>query len=283
MRPFGLDFLDDEDDLLLMTSQRRRSGGASAFSPLQLPNLRIWIEVNLSVTGLNDNDPITTALDLSGLGNNMGQAVVANKPAYRTNALNGFPVAEFTHTVPADGHWMTSAYSPSDENAAAVTFAAVFLTNNPADSEIMLWAGNVNGNGFGTEDEISLNLGDLGGGNNINVCYGGINQGPESIFSPFNSAAFHIGVGTFDQLTNDLATKSPTIRVDNVDGVNNTGTTTNNYANYEGQTWWGKPSAGGTITRVWNGQMAALVVCAAALTGAQQSQLYNFWHTKYGI
>jgi len=280
------DYLYDDDDfeLLMLGQQRRRAGGAAAFSPLQLPSLRIWIEVNLSVTGLNDNDPITTANDLSGLGNNMTQSVAANKPAYRTNALNGLPVAEFTHLNAADGHWMTSAYSPADESAANVTFAAVVQTNNSADSEIALWAGNTNGNGFGTEDEINIGLGDLGGGNNMNSSYGGTNQGPESVFSPFNdNVGYHIIIGTFDQLTNDLATKNTIFYFDGVAQTTGSGTTTNSYATYQGSTFWGKPDAAGAIIRVWNGRMAALVVTASVLTGAQATQLYNFWKAKYGL
>jgi|SRR5215813_2984256 len=278
------DFDFEDDDILLLASQGRGKTSAPApFSPLQLPNLRIWIEVNLSCPTLNNNDPITTANDLSGLGNNMGQSVVANKPVFNTNVLNGFPVATFTHTVPTDGHWMTSGYSPANESAPNVTFAAVFATNNPADGEIMLWAGNSAGNGFGPEDEISLSLGDATLGNLIAASYGGVNQGPESSFSPFNSTAFHIGVATFNQMTSDGATKAPTITVDGTGGTNNTGTTTNNYANYEAATFWGKPDASGTITRVWNGQMAALVVCAAALSAAQVTQLTNFWKAKYGL
>jgi hypothetical protein len=148
----------------------------------------------------------------------------------------------------------------------------------------MLWAGDPNGNGFGTEDEISLGLGDLSGGNLIAASYGGINQGPESVFSPFNDGVnFHIAIGTFDQLTNDLATKNANLNFDGAAQATGSGTTTNNYATYQGETWWGKPDAGGTITRVWNGQMAALVVCAAVLTAQEQANLVSFWQAKYGL
>lgn len=281
------DFLEpDEDELMLWAaSQKSRVAGlAGPFSPLALPNLRIWIEVNLSVTGLSNGDPITTANDLSGLGNDMGQSVAANKPAYITGVLNGLPIARFTHLNAADGHWMTSPYSPSDESAPNVTFAAVWRTNNAADSEMILWAGDPAGNGFGTEAEISLATGDAGGGNLVSASYGGALQGPESTFSPFNDTTnFHVAIGTFDNLTNDGATKNANLTMDNVAQATGSGVTDNNYGVYEGQTWWGKPDASGTITRVFNGDMAALVVCAAVLTAGQQTQLYNFWKAKYNL
>jgi hypothetical protein len=179
---------------------------------------------------------------------------------------------------------MTSPYSPKNDNASKVTFAAVFQTNNPVDGEIMLWAGDPAGNGFGTEDEISLSLGDGGGGNLIAAAFGGSNQLPEAAFSPFNDGAgFHVAIGTFDNMTNDGATKNVTIQVDGGAGTPGSGTTTNNYANYESNLFWGKPDASGAISRVWNGDFAALVVCAEALTPAQQTQLYNYWKAKYGL
>lgn len=252
-------------------------------SPADLPGLKIWIEVNLSVTGLLDNDPITTANDLSGNANHFTQSVGANKPAFRTNILNGLPAAEFTHIIAADGHWMVSPYAASDNNDPNQTFAAVFKTNNPADGEIMLWQGNTNGNGFGTEPEISLSLGNGGAGNTISSSYGGASQAPVADFSPFNDSNFHIGIATFNQLTNDGATKTTTIKVDNNAKVSASGTTDNNLASYTGTTFWGKPDAAGTITRVWNGLMAAVVVCNTVLSDADQLNLYNYWKTKYGL
>jgi hypothetical protein len=259
--------------------------GSSVFSPLQLPSLKIWIEVDLSCAGLNNNDLITAATDLSGLGNHMSQSVAGNKLTYLTNVLNGFPVARFLHADASDGHWMTSAYSPSDDLATSVTLAAVVQTENSADSEIAVWVGDANGNGFGTEDEIHIGLGDLGGGNLMCASYGGSSQGPESAFSPFNdNAGYHTLIGTFNNMTNDGATKNAILYFDGVAQTTGSGTTSNNYATYQGQTWWGKPSSVGVpITRVWNGRHAAMLVCGTAISAAQALQLHNFWKAKYGL
>jgi len=251
------------------------------WTPRQLPNLRIWSEAD-QIFGLADGAAVASVPDLSGRGNHWVQAVGANQPAWTLSGLNGKPVLQFTHTGGADGHWLTSPYSPANESADSVSFAAVFHTNNSADSEIMLWAGASTGNGFGTEDEISLSLGDASLGNLIATAYGGSSQLPEASISGFNdNSGFHIAIGTFDNATSDVATKNVTIFLDGVIGTPASGTTTNNYANYEANTFWGKPDASGTITRVWNGDMAACVVCAAALTEADRYRLYDYWKRKY--
>jgi hypothetical protein len=253
------------------------------WTPRQLPSLRIWTEAD-AIFGLADGAAVASAPDLSGRGNHWAQAVGANQPVWILNGLNGLPVVRFAHIDAGDGHWLISPYSAANESVSEQTFAAVFRTNNPNDGEMMLWQGNSNGNGYGTEDEISLALGDAGGGNVISASYGGASQSPTAEFSPFNDGVnFHVAIGTFDQLTSDGATKTARVFVDGVVATPATGTTTNNYANYEANTFWGKPDAGGGINRVWNGDMAACVICAAVLTDADMFRLYNYWKRKYAL
>ena len=52
-----------------------------------------------AITGLNDNDTVTTWSDLSGNSNNATQAVEGNRPKYVTNAINGKPAIYFDGDV----------------------------------------------------------------------------------------------------------------------------------------------------------------------------------------
>lgn len=44
------------------------------------------------LTGLSNNDPVTTWTDFSGNGNSPTQAIADNKPLYIANVLNGLPI-----------------------------------------------------------------------------------------------------------------------------------------------------------------------------------------------
>lgn len=54
----------------------------------------LWLKAD-ELTGLNDNDPLTTWLDFSGNGKNLTQATAAYKPIYKTSEINGKPIIRF--------------------------------------------------------------------------------------------------------------------------------------------------------------------------------------------
>ncbi|MFA6358711.1 MAG: hypothetical protein WCY09_08670 [Candidatus Omnitrophota bacterium] len=60
----------------------------SAFDPL------LWLKAD-AITGLSDSDPVALWSDSGNDGNNATQAVVANKPIYKTNIVNGKPAILF--------------------------------------------------------------------------------------------------------------------------------------------------------------------------------------------
>lgn len=71
------------------------SPGASApppFAPTDIAGLQLWLDAS-QIVGLNDGDPIASWLDKSGNSNNGSQAVAPLKPIYKTNIINGKPVA----------------------------------------------------------------------------------------------------------------------------------------------------------------------------------------------
>jgi hypothetical protein len=88
------------------------SGGA--FSPSDIATLRRWIKADALGGGLSDGDPISTAADASGNGNDLTQAG-ANRPTYQTNITNGLPAIQFDRASAQylDGSVVTSASAKS--------------------------------------------------------------------------------------------------------------------------------------------------------------------------
>ena len=68
--------------------------GGIKFSPASLPSLVLWLDASV-ITGLSDDDPVTTWADLSGAGLDAVQAVEAKQPKYKTSIINGLPVVRF--------------------------------------------------------------------------------------------------------------------------------------------------------------------------------------------
>lgn len=56
-------------------------------------NMDLWLDAN-AITGLNNNDPVSTWADLSPSSNNATQSGSA-RPTYKTASMNGFPVVSF--------------------------------------------------------------------------------------------------------------------------------------------------------------------------------------------
>lgn len=63
-------------------------------NPLSIDNLEIWLDAS-QITGLSDDDPVATWLDMSGNGNHATQGVGANQPTYKVNIQNGLAVVRF--------------------------------------------------------------------------------------------------------------------------------------------------------------------------------------------
>lgn len=78
----------------LAALQRKRVAGGS-FSPGDLSPL-VWIDTS-QFAGLSDNDPISTATDASGNGNNFTQTGGA-RPTYKENITNSLPAMLFVHS-----------------------------------------------------------------------------------------------------------------------------------------------------------------------------------------
>lgn len=79
---------------------------AAAFAPTDIAGLTLWLKAD-AITGKSDGDPIASWLDSSGLGNNAAQVGAdATRPTYKTNIVNGKPVARFTDFVIGDPNYL---------------------------------------------------------------------------------------------------------------------------------------------------------------------------------
>jgi hypothetical protein len=70
-------------------------GSRVAFSPSQLPNLKLWVK---SDTGITIVTGVSQWNDQSGNGNNLLQATGANQPVVTAAAINGLPAITFDGT-----------------------------------------------------------------------------------------------------------------------------------------------------------------------------------------
>jgi len=90
-------------------------GGAAEWTPANLIPL-LWLRSDsLDAGAVNDNDAVTTMVDLSGNGRDVTQADAAKKPTLKLNTLNGHPTILFDGTSDwlgrADGFPTSSDYS----------------------------------------------------------------------------------------------------------------------------------------------------------------------------
>jgi hypothetical protein len=88
--------------------------------------LLLWYQAD-TLSGLNDNDPITTWPDASGGGNN-ATASGATRPLYRTNIINSLPAVRFIGTA---GHFFDLPEFFSGTETAAEKFMLLSATNDP--------------------------------------------------------------------------------------------------------------------------------------------------------
>lgn len=65
-----------------------------AFLPSDIAGLLAWYDAN-AITGLVNNDPVTTWADRRGAGPDATQGTAAKKPLFKTAILNGLPVVRF--------------------------------------------------------------------------------------------------------------------------------------------------------------------------------------------
>lgn len=107
-------------------------GRAPAVDPLSSPvtaNLQLFLSAS-SLTAA-DGDPIQTWPDLSGNNNNATQGVLANRPLYKPNVINGRPVLRFDGIN--DGYALASTITSNP--------ATVYIVQSTTDTAyVLIWA-----------------------------------------------------------------------------------------------------------------------------------------------
>lgn len=81
-------------DGIAVATPRHLVTRSSAFSPASLSGLQMWLKAE-AIAGLNDGDPVAQWNDQSGHNNHATQAVLAMRPAYKVNMVNGKPAVRF--------------------------------------------------------------------------------------------------------------------------------------------------------------------------------------------
>lgn len=183
-----------------------RGGGGVAWSPLDVPNLRVWIDFSDASTLFTDDgatpvrldqDAIYRVNDKSGNGSHLSQGTLASRPAYRTNVLNGRSVARFdsadyvtraTLTTGVQSQPLT-IFAVGSTTVTAATYAMIaiagtgalpYLAKVPAHSFLLAGDGG-NGPADGVNDQTPRILaGNADGANSRLWDGGGTPGGPTS-------------------------------------------------------------------------------------------------------
>jgi hypothetical protein len=96
------------------------TSAASAWSPSDLADLFAWYKAD-AITGLTNNDPVSTWSDSSGNGYDV-TASGSDRPTYKTNTLNSMPVVEFNAT-----HWLAASTAADWKFLHDSTGSSVFV------------------------------------------------------------------------------------------------------------------------------------------------------------
>ncbi|GEM_PF-3396583 len=93
-----------------------------SFNPKNLDSLSLLLAAD-AITGLSDNDSVTTWNDTSGAAENVSQSTAGLKPLYKTNILNGKPVVRFDGS---DDYLQAGSALSAFATASAKTIFVVF-------------------------------------------------------------------------------------------------------------------------------------------------------------
>ena len=128
-------------------------------------SLRLW--VRSTSLALSDGAQIATWNDESGYGNHFTQATPANRPIFRTNQVNGLPIARFTQAAASN----MSIASPVSmyPDATNGTFLIVFSSAGYTVEQVIFNANGANGRQFSLGPTPSSNF--LQGRNGVGYNY----------------------------------------------------------------------------------------------------------------
>lgn len=230
----------------------------SAYDPIDpttISGLVLWLKAD-AITGLVNNDPVTTWEDSSTANNDATQATGAAKPVYKTNIVNGKPVLRFD----AARYMDTPANSTLSQTDDTITIFAVARLGATA----------------GFSAIISCDTGDDGwklhhdnGNSFFKFRYG--SQAPS--FPAVNTTDFHIYAGVVD-----ATNTSPFMDGTAVTPVA-TDTTT---AQIDTKARIGAYRSNST-SNLLNGDIAEILIYDSALSSTDREAIEGYLGWKYGI
>lgn len=122
----------------------------------------VWIEGDM-ISGLSDGDPIGTAPDGSGSGNDFAQSTEAAKPLFKESILNGHPVVRFDGT----DDWLDGGDISAFDGQ---TYLAIYLVLAPKQLET--WAAFFGKKGADLSHRTFMGMSGAGYGENDDIIAG---------------------------------------------------------------------------------------------------------------
>lgn len=247
-----------------------------AFRPSDLSGLKFWVAAD-SLTGLNDNDPVSTWTDLSGTGNTV-TASTTIRPLYKTNVLNGKPVLRFDGT----DDYMSKASPSSVDNTNGLTVFVVLKQASLAISKAVLGKWD-----YMTQGAWSLNTSDASNSNFQMFIANALNDNGNNFEASTNygasSSSFSVLTVSYDGSQGTAANRT--------DFYNNGGVTAKSMNGTVAATLQSATAPlyvcnfGGSLlnTRNFGGDIAEIIIYNVHLSPTDRGQVETYLLTKWGL
>lgn len=230
-------------------------------SPTDIPGLAVWLDA-AAITGLANNDPVGTWLDVSGNARHATQTDAAKKPVYKTAIQNGLPIVRFDATD--DGLSVLQTYSLAGPCTVFIIYSARGASPYPGNPHSAVHFANKYG------------IGPFGANYFVETGYNAATNitGSALALNVFKAHAWRLGAssaGSYTQVyrIND-ALQGTEVIADNV--------SYNPLAMVLGKTPAGYPAG-----EALDGDIAEVLVYEGVLTDANLTMLYNYAVSKWAI
>jgi hypothetical protein len=245
---------------------------AAPFAPSDLASLRAWYKAD-AITGLSNNDPVSTWSDSSTSGWN-ATASSGDRPTYITAAQNSLPIVRFS----GSNHLSLGSINlfrnvgggtiyAVTKDAAITTIGQVFHGPNPS--------GNV---------RLGLNSGGVGSGNNDKFRTAGRRLDEDSGLAAVSTGQVTTNwtlLGCVADWTGSVLTLYVNAEVDGQNTSFHSGGNTSNTASSSDNTCIGSTFTNNNNN--FNGDIAEIVVVHEALSTGDRQKLEGYLAHKWGL
>lgn len=238
---------------------------AEAPTVISTSTLKLWLKAD-AITGLSDNQLVSSWTDSSENGNTMTQSTSINKPTYKTGIVNSKPVVRFAAAS------ATQVLGPLNMNITPSAFTYMVVAKN-ADTHSMNNAGTLlSATGFGTTyGKNALAITTTTG----NIVFGALAVAFatwEKVWTDFTG--FHL-----------ITLIVPTTGTSQNAKIYFDGVFLDNIAIDSGGAWdtFTVGAESNRIGHFFNGDIAEILVYSSALSDADREANENYLNTKYKI